>query len=226
MTTSTRREALSVLGERMLRQLGFASSGQGAAHHLNEMYEYLRASQVALMIELPAQETRETFFGKITGIDQTLYDLESGVDPDTLHNVTVGEVDGSMRKELRRGITNVMRGSTCKGRPSHYELVHGSSGGIQIEVFPVPDSPYALGYDYHILEGRFSEPNDLTTLNSELVYTYALANAMEAYSHPRAGSVGAQASKMLGSIRAAANRGKKITRGKNKTFRDKVLTKV
>ncbi len=72
-------------------------------------------------------------------------------------------------------------------RPARYEI----RGGI--EIYPTPDQTYWLWIKGHFGLMPFSLDENSTTIDSELVFLHALANAKAHYGQPDASNVEAQA---------------------------------
>lgn len=72
-------------------------------------------------------------------------------------------------------------------RPARYEL-RGA-----IEIYPVPDQTYWLWIRGHFGLGAFTLDTQSTTIDSELVFLHALANAKAHYGQPDANNIEAQA---------------------------------
>lgn len=80
---------------------------------------------------------------------------------------------------------------TQNGMPSRYEVRQG------IEVFPAPDSAYKLRIKGHFGLLPFGADTDVATINSELLFLWALANAKNHYGQPDAADIATQAQTML-----------------------------
>jgi len=72
-------------------------------------------------------------------------------------------------------------------RPARYEL------RSSIEVYPAPDQTYWLWIKGHFGLKSFVNPTDTTTIDCELVFLHALANAKAHYGQPDANNIEAQA---------------------------------
>lgn len=72
-------------------------------------------------------------------------------------------------------------------RPARYEI------RSCIEVYPMPDQTYFLWFAAHFGLLPFAAPTDSTTIDSELLFLHALANAKAHYGQPDANNVEAQA---------------------------------
>jgi hypothetical protein len=83
-----------------------------------------------------------------------------------------------------------------------------------IEIFPAPQVD---GYEFwikgHFGKAAFSENDDKPTMNGELVYLWALANALDYYGKPSAKGVAEQAQDVLGQLIAGTHTGKRYIPG-------------
>lgn len=84
-------------------------------------------------------------------------------------------------------------------RPARYEIRQA------IEVYPVPDQTYWLWVKGHFGLLPFAAGTDVTTIDSQLVYLHALANAKTHYGQPDADKVMAQAMDYLGQLTAGTH---------------------
>ncbi len=83
-----------------------------------------------------------------------------------------------------------------------------------IEIYPAPQ---AAGYQFYI-KGHFDKrpftaDSDKPTMNGELVYLWALANALDYYGKPSAAGVAEQAKDLLGQLTAGTHTGKRYVPG-------------
>ena len=72
-------------------------------------------------------------------------------------------------------------------RPARYEIRQA------IEVYPTPDQTYWMWFKGHFGLQTFENDGDLTTLDAELVFLWALANAKTHYGQRDANDIAAQA---------------------------------
>lgn len=86
-----------------------------------------------------------------------------------------------------------------QGIPARYEIRQC------IEIFPAPAAAYTLWIKGHFPPMRFTEDTDVCTLDSTLVYLWALANAKNHYGHPDAGDLADQAKSYLGDLVAGSH---------------------
>jgi hypothetical protein len=86
-----------------------------------------------------------------------------------------------------------------EGLPARYEIRQC------IEVFPAPDAEYVLRVKGHFGLGRLVDDLDQCTIDSELLFLWALANAKNHYGQPDAADVAAQAQTYLKELVAASH---------------------
>lgn len=129
----------------------------------------------------------ERFYGIRDNIDDCVRKLEPGM----ISWVGIEDLNGTWLP-LRNGIRPEYYTSvTYDGMPSVYEVRQC------IEVFPAPDEAYTLRVKGHFGLGRFTQDEDTCTLDSDLVFLWALANAKNHYGQPDAQDVAAQAQTYL-----------------------------
>lgn len=80
------------------------------------------------------------------------------------------------------------------GFPCRYEIRQC------IEVFPAPDKAYTLRIKAISRLDPFAEDSDTTSIDAELVFLWALANAKNHYRHADAGDIAAQANTFLSTL--------------------------
>jgi hypothetical protein len=85
-------------------------------------------------------------------------------------------------------------------RPARYTIRQG------IEVYPAPDQTYWLWMKGHLGLMAFAQDTDITTLDSELVYLYALARGKAHYGQADANNIAAQANSYRGELIAGTHK--------------------
>lgn len=81
-------------------------------------------------------------------------------------------------------------------RPQKFELRE------YLEIFPTPDTYYVIWIKGHMGLRKFVQDTDKATVDSDLLYLVALANAKAHYSQPDARAIGQQAEVMLRKLNA------------------------
>lgn len=197
----TNNETLAQLRRRMLVRLGYAAQADnpppGMADLLND---FLVQSQRFLYRKYNALRT-ERFFSWTMVQGQRFYDLPDNdetctkeLDPYKLTWVGVEDLNGAWY-HLSEGIPPEWYTSiNFQGLPVRYEIRQC------IEVFPAPSAVYTLRIKGHFGLTSFTEDDDKTTIDSELVFLWALANAKAHYGQPDAANYAAQAKEYLGNL--------------------------
>jgi hypothetical protein len=84
-------------------------------------------------------------------------------------------------------------------RPARYDIRQG------IEIYPAPDQTYYMWMRGHFGLLSFVNDSDTTTLDSELVFLWALGNAKAHYAQPDANNIAAQANAYKGELIAGTH---------------------
>lgn len=200
-------ETLSELRSAVLIRLGYAAQVNnpppGMAALINSflqrgqafLYRRYRALQTERIFTWPLVEG-ERFYGlRDNDNDGCTKRLDS-------YKITSGWVEdlNGVWLPLRRGIDPAFYTAVdFQGIPSHYEIRQC------IEVFPAPSAAYTLHVKGHFGLGRFTEDSDTATVDSELLFLWALANAKNHYRQPDAADVATQAQTYLREIVAGSN---------------------
>lgn len=189
--------ALSALRQRLLIGLGFASQAAnpppGMVLFANDK---LISAQTFLYRRYPALHTRRFFRWKVVP-GQRFYSLKDN-DEDViaafkLDPLKVIEWVGiqdtrNVWYPLIEGIPPQLYTMLAKPwRPSRYTI------RAAIEIYPTPDQTYWLWVRGHFGLQAFAADTDTTTIDSELVFLHALANAKAHYGQPDANNIEAQA---------------------------------
>lgn len=66
-----------------------------------------------------------------------------------------------------------------------------------VEVYPAPDKPYVLQMLGHIGLMRFTQDEDVCTIDDSAVFLFALANAKAHYRHPDAANIAQEADRLI-----------------------------
>lgn len=137
----------------------------------------------------------ERFYGILANEDS----CGKKVQFDRISSVWVVDLNGAWLP-LRRGIDPAMFTSVDQeGIPARYEIRQN------IEVFPAPSAAYTLMVKGHFGLLPFTEDTDVCTIDSELLFLWALANAKNHYGQADAGDIADEANTMLRDIIAASH---------------------
>lgn len=197
------------LRTRILRRLGFSNQATNPPPGMAPLIDdFLQSSQVFLYQRYPALQTRRFFRWKVIP-GQRFYSLKDN-DDDALSNF---HLDPSKRIEwagiqdtrnvwypLIKGIPPQLYTMITKPwRPARYDIRQC------IEIYPAPDQTYWLWMRAHFGLLSFAADGDSTTIDSELVFMWALAQAKAHYGQPDADKMASQANTYLGLLTSSTH---------------------
>lgn len=198
---TTNYATLAQLRRRMLIQLGFATQADNPPPGVVELFnEFLISSQTFLYEKYQALRN-ERFFTWTMEPGVRFYDLLENQDEctkrmDALKLTWVGLQDSNgVWLPLIPGIPPEFYTSIDRpGIPTRYEIRQC------IEVFPAPDKAYTLRVKAKAQLEAFAADGDKTSIESELVFLWALARGKLYYGKADADAVAAQANQYLGNL--------------------------
>jgi len=201
-------ETLAQLRRRLLVRLGYSAQADnpppGMADLLND---FLQSAQRYLYQKYRALRTERIFTWDMV-IGTRFYDLNDNSDactkrlyPYKLSWVGVSDTNTAETwYELQEGISpNFYTSVDRLGIPAYYEIRQC------IEIFPAPDRAYKLRVKGHFGLEAFAADGDKATLDSELVFLWALANAKDHYEQPDGNSIRQQAGDYLKQLVAGSH---------------------
>jgi hypothetical protein len=191
-------ETLGELRIDLLVRLGYAAQAANPPPGMVPLLDsFLSRAQKFLYKRYRALHTQRFYRWEMTpgerfyGIRDNIDDCPKKLDPGRITWVGVEDLNGTWY-ELTRGIMPRFYTSVAfEGMPSHFEVRQC------IEVFPAPQEAYTLRVKGHFGLQRFTEDADYCTIDSELLFMWALANAKNHYGQPDADDVAAQAQTYL-----------------------------
>ena len=209
VTVGNYTATLATLRKRMLQRLGFgaqtANPPPGMADLINE---FLSSAQTQLAMRFP-DLVSERYYTWTMVIDQRFYITsvdDEGVtapdfilDPKKISWVGVEDLNGTFYP-LIEGINPLLYSTetTNSQLPYRYEIRQA------IEVFPAPDAAYKLHVKGRPRNFVFAADNDIVSLDDELLFLLALANAKLHYQQTDAQAYFTQATSYLGLLNAGA----------------------
>jgi hypothetical protein len=203
-------DSLSTLQTRMMIRLGFSNQTDNFPPGMEALLqEFLQSSQNFLYRRFSQLRTRRWFRWKVIP-NQRFYGLLDNdenilqgyaLDPNKVI-IYVGIQDSrNVWYPLVEGIPPEAFTMLAKPwRPARYEIRDS------IELYPVPDQTYWLWIKGHFGLQSFSNPDDITTIDSELVYLNALANAKAHYGQPDANNIESQANALRSELCASTHK--------------------
>lgn len=187
-------ETLGQLRRRLLIRLGFAAQADNPPPGMALLLdEFLLGAQRYLYRTFKALRT-ERFFRWDMEAGNRFYDLPNNDDTcskklDPYRVTWVGIQDqNQVWTPMIEGIPpEFYTGVAFQGLPERYEIRQC------IEVFPAPYAGLTLRIKGHFGLSAFVADDDVATIDSELVFLWALGNAKAHYGHPDAGNIASQA---------------------------------
>jgi hypothetical protein len=188
---------MSSLSVRMLIRLGFANQATNPPPGmLSLIQEFLSSAQTYLYKRYLQLHTKRFFRWKVNP-GQRFYSIKDN-DEDVLCNFTMDPLKSiewagiqdtrNVWYPLIQGIPPQLYTMIAKPwRPARYDIRQA------IELYPMPDQTYWLWVKGHFGLSSFLNPTDSTTLDAELVFLHALANAKAHYGQADANNIQAEA---------------------------------
>lgn len=220
------RQTLAELRRRMMIRLGFAASADNPPPgKLLEIDDYLQSAQRFLYQKVASFRQKRMFrWPLVEGV--RFYDLGENDDACTKPMLAetvewvgisrggqlgVGQIepDGEEWSRLICGISpDLYSGGIQNSCPTHYEIRQC----IEVWPAPGPDAGY-LRIKANFGIGRFTEPTDKTTIDSELVFNFALARARMDAGKLGAKDYDALVQSMIGDINAGSHHTRRYVPG-------------
>jgi hypothetical protein len=188
---------MSSLSARILVRLGFANQATNPPPGMALLVQdFLTSAQTYLYKRYLQLHTKRLFRWKVNP-GQRFYSLKDN-DEDVLCNFTMDplkSVEWAGIQDSRNVWYPLIQGIppqlytmiTKPWRPARYDIRQA------IELYPMPDQTYFLWIKGHFGLTQFLNPTDTTTLDAELVFLHALANAKSHYGQPDANNIESQA---------------------------------
>ncbi|MEE9311793.1 MAG: hypothetical protein V3V10_05200 [Planctomycetota bacterium] len=198
---------LATLRVRVLKRLGFGAQTANPPPGMALLVdEFISSAQTQLATRFPELVT-ERFYTWTMVVDQRFYTTsgdDDGVttpdfilDPKKITWVGVEDLNGTFYP-LREGINPLLytTETTNTGLPYAYEIRQS------LEVFPAPDAAYLLQVKGRPKNFPLAGDADIVTIDDELIFLLALANAKAHYQQTDAESYFTQATSYLGTLNA------------------------
>jgi hypothetical protein len=198
---------LGLLVQRLARRLGYSAHGTALGELRPLLVDFLQDSQDELIIDYREQLTRVIDTSLTLQPTQSLYDVPNDADPLRLNSISIRV--GNKWVALHRGILTGHR-DLPDGQPLRWEYRHGTTEQGQIEILPVPVLEYPTLLDYYRRRQPFSDTEDenhRATVDSRLVFLFALWLAKSHYKHGDAQIYEKRVAWIRRRLRAAQHRG-------------------
>jgi len=202
-------DTMANLQKRILIRLGFSNQAANPPPGMAALVQdFLTSGQKLLYKRYLQLHTKRIFRWKINP-GQRYYSLKDN-DENVLENVQIDPsrcIEWAGIQDTRNVWYPLIQGIppqlytmiTKPWRPARYEIRNA------IEVYPAPDQTYWLWIKGHFGLMSFVNPTDTTTIDAELVFLHALANAKAHYGQPDANNVESQANTYRAELIAATH---------------------
>jgi len=199
------KPTLGELRAELLSRLGFGAQGAAAGNLMRDADSYLRRAQNYLYWKYDFNELRQTFDYTVNP-GQTLYDWRDDMAPRQIISLRV--LYNTIWHPLQEGI-EYFHDTVVDTRyyPQRYDR------RAQLEIWPQPDAVYSLRVEYYQRLARFTQDGDRCTLDSDLVFNYALAKAKRHYRHPDASDYFDEVADFLRRLKSAEHGNKRYVVG-------------
>lgn len=201
-------KTLGQLKLELLTRLGYAAQGYPPGMEAL-LTSFLQDAQEQAYWRYPVLHTEKWFAWK-TQVGQRFYDVPI----DCTKYLNFRRITGAFLQDddawfpLVAGINPLLFNQTMNSLPQYYELRE------TLEVWPAPDKPtYLVWLKGHIGLTSFTDDNDPTTIDSRVVFLYALANAKAHYGQPDAGRYDREAEILIGRLTAGTHYTKRYVPG-------------
>lgn len=185
---------LQDLRTELLARLGMGGMGASGGANQGLIDSFLRNGQ-AQLYEMTDWKELTWYEDKDLGVDQNQLDYAA----DCTRNkrlLRIETVYNGQWRQLKEGIeTAHWNTMDTPSFPARYERF------AQILIYPKADAVYSIRQWYIADLGRFTENADTATLDDEMVFLHALANAKAHYRHPDAATYQGQLNTLLAAIR-------------------------
>lgn len=191
-------DTLEDLRRDVMIRLGYAAQVNNPPPGMADLINsFIQRSQKLLYRRYRALHT-ERFYSWTMTVGERFYGIRSNIDDCTKRldagRITWAGVEDSngVWTPMRAGIPPQLYTSiSFQGLPTHFEVRQC------IEVFPAPDAAYTLRIKGHFGLEPLVADSDTATIDSELLFLWALANAKNHYGQPDAADIAAQAQTYL-----------------------------
>jgi hypothetical protein len=194
-------ETLAQLRRRMLVRLGYAAQADTPPPGMADLLDdFLVSAQRYLYRKYRALRT-ERFFSWTMTPGTRMYDLPDNdetctkeLDPYRITWVGIEDLNGAWYRLVEGIPPEFYTSVNFLGLPARYEIRQC------IEVLPAPAEAYTLRIKGHFGLTSFTADDDQTTIDSELVFLWALANAKAHYGKNDAANIASEAKDYLANL--------------------------
>lgn len=187
-------EILGTLRSTLRARLGYAGAGAAAGVQQEILNSILQQAQIVLYWTHDWARLRR-YEDKTVGTNQYLIDYPTAANPDRIKSISILRTN-VWSPPLKKGISPEMyTNQSINSVPYRWEPY------AQIELFPKADQQYTARIFYIKNLDRFTQDGDASTIDGDLIFTVALADAKSHYRHPDAPAYVERATNLLVKLR-------------------------
>lgn len=188
------KQTLGEVRSQIQIRLGFGMAGNAQIVNSGLIDDFIRGAQEALYLEFDWIELKSVY-ERTTGVNQQFYDYPDDCNVERIKSISI--YWNGKYIPLQEGIELEHRGITPGTVPCRFERRE------QLEIWPVPQSTdYTLRFEYIKTLSPLVSNSDRTSLPSEAVKLYALANAKAHYRQPDANQYATQLNSLLNRLKS------------------------
>ncbi|HET9679407.1 MAG TPA: hypothetical protein VFP95_02465 [Gammaproteobacteria bacterium] len=194
-------KTLQNLRDQLRDRLGFAEMASSSGPTQLVLDSFLQGAQSQLYWQYEWEHLRRIWdIPTVIATNQYAYPANADSEsPEPRRILSVHAVDDAGRwVRLREGIDPALYSNTATAIPQRFARI-----GDKLEVWPVPDAVYTIKVEGFKALDAFSAASDTVTIDAELVFLLALANAKAHYGQADHQLYFNQVGTMLGQLRAA-----------------------
>lgn len=188
------KQTLGEIRSQIQTRLGFGMAGNAQIVNSGLIDDFIRGAQESLYLEFDWIELKSVY-ERQTGVNQQYYDYPPDCNVERIKSISI--YWNGHYIPLKEGVYLSDRGIAAPTIPCKYERRE------QLEIWPIPQSTdYKLRFEYIKTLAPLVKSSDRTSLPSEIVKLYALANAKAHYRQPDAGQYASQLNTLLSRIKS------------------------
>ncbi len=198
---------LDTLRQKLALRLGFTATGPGSDNQKPLLVSFLQDAQTYLFDQFNMPELFTTDdVPTVAGTATITYPSDMSIKK--LKAISIKH--NGVWEPLHRGIEypHDTISETTTSVPCRYDLAD------KLELWPIPDAIYTVRFEYFKNLGALSADNDNVTLDADVVFDLALANAKAHYRQPDAQNYINIAEGRLRTLRAQEHKGQRYISGK------------
>lgn len=186
---------LGDLRSELLARLGMGGMGASGGANQALMDSFLRGAQHQIYWEADWRNLI-SYEDKTTGVGQNLYDYPTACAQDKRILRVEAKINGQFYEVYESISTDMYSTMDTQGSPARFERFD------QLLIYPKADAAYTLRVWFIKDLGRFTQNNDVATIDDDLILLHATATGKAHYRQPDAAVIGKQLDDMMAKLKA------------------------